>query len=45
MLEYHSIQSLVDAAQEKVCTISELVLADQSVQTETPKDELFRKMQ
>ena len=45
MLEYHSIQSLVDAAQEKGCTISELVLADQSVQTETPKDELFRKMQ
>ena len=45
MLEYHSIQSLVDAAQEKGCTISELVLADQSAQTETPKDELFRKMQ
>lgn len=44
MLEYHSIQSLVQAAQESGCTISSLVLADQAEQTETPKETLFEKM-
>lgn len=44
MLEYHSIQSLVQAAQDKGCTISALVLDDQAAQAERPKEELFQHM-
>lgn len=44
MLNYTSIAALIQAAQEKNITISELVLSDQAKQTETPREELIAHM-
>ena len=45
MLEYHSIASLVQAAQDSGSTISALVLADQAAQAEAAPEDLYRRMQ
>lgn len=45
MLEYHSIASLVQAAQDSGSTISALVLADQAKQAEAAPEDLYRRMQ
>lgn len=44
MLDYGSIAALVAAAEQQKTTISQLVLDDQSAQTETDKQELFARM-
>jgi L-serine dehydratase len=44
MIEYHSVAALANAAQERGCTISELVITDQAAFMERDRGELFASM-
>lgn len=44
-LNYHSIESLLKAAKDNDCRLSDLVLAQQAEQMELPEQEIYEKMQ
>ncbi|MDR3302581.1 MAG: L-serine ammonia-lyase, iron-sulfur-dependent, subunit alpha [Spirochaetaceae bacterium] len=44
MLEYHSVAALARGAEERGCTISELVISDQSAFLEQDRSQLFANM-
>ena len=43
-LNYHSMESLLEAAKENNCRLSALVLEQQAEQMELPKQEIYEKM-
>ena len=43
-LNYHSMESLLEAAKENNCRLSALVLEQQAEQMELPKQEIYKKM-
>ena len=43
-LNYHSMESLLEAAKENSCRLSALVLEQQAEQMELPKQEIYKKM-
>ena len=45
MLEYMTIAELTARAKEQSKTLSEIVLADQSIQMEIPEEQLYERME